>query len=96
MFGMQVWSNLICYDTEGLAYPHTQSNAVLLSVLQPVADFAWHQRYTSLHGPETGGILLNAWIQKMNATIDSLLSTQQSDATSHGVPRPSCALHLFR
>lgn len=50
---MQIWSNLECYIADNKVYHSKASNTAILSSLQPVADYIWHNRYVSSKGNMT-------------------------------------------
>jgi hypothetical protein len=86
---VQIWSDVICYDAAdqhyGPAKALNKTNDEVLEVLSPVADYLWHDRYQAQHGPETGGMLLNAWIEELAAAAADLAECELSSSPCRGV-----------
>lgn len=60
---MQVWSNLVCYETIPEPYSKTKTNNELFSALEPVSEYVWRARFSAEAGKLTGGMLLHEWLQ---------------------------------
>jgi hypothetical protein len=86
---MQIWSDVICYVAAdqhyGPAKALKKTNDEVLDILGPVADYLWHDRYQAQHGPETGGMLLNAWIKELEAAAADLAECELSSSPCRGV-----------
>ena len=84
---VQIWSDLVCYESIDQPYDSAYTHKQLFDVLDPMSEYVWKQRFSAESGPMAGGVLLYEWLQVLNhsAKLSRQCSAQPDSAGCGGV-----------